>query len=811
MANVVWFKELSKDSIAIAGGKGASLAEMYNAQMPIPPGFAVTAQAYKNFIETTKIADEIYAILNELNVEDTQELQNASKKISELILNTEMLEDIKKDIIEAYDNLNIDADIFSNPLNKNTLDIIKTGRDLPFVAVRSSATAEDLPEASFAGQQATFLNIKGNNALLQAVKKCWASLFTARAIFYRVKNKFPHDKVFISVIIQKMVNSQKSGVMFSVNPINNQENEIIIEAGWGLGEAIVSGAINPDEYIIDKTSLEVKKIEIRKQDWMFTLDLNFGRTIKKNVEKDKAESQVLNEFEIINLAKLGKKIEEYYQKPQDIEFAIENSNIYIVQSRPITTLKKPKKEVIKQEQDKNKIKQSFQQNEMQDKKILLSGQSASPGIGTGIVKIVNNMEDLANIQEGDILVAKMTNPDYVAAMKKTSAIVTDSGGATCHAAIVSREMGIPCVVGTQKATEILKKGQKITVDGTKGKVYEGEVKIESFNKKLEQEDLPDIETITQVKVIMDLPDFAEKAAATGADGIGLLRGEFINLQTKIHPIHLIKEGKKDQFVENLTNNLLIFCKAFENKPIWYRTLDAPTDEFRNLEGGEDEPKEENPMMGWRSIRRSLDQPELLKAEYEAVKKVHDAGYTNLGIMIPLVTHVSQIRDAKKILREVGLEPMENIEFGIMIETPAAVQIIEEICKEGIDFVSFGTNDLTQFTLAIDRNNELIQKLYDEMHPAVLRQIAYVIKVCREYNVETSICGQAGSKPEMAEFLVKKGIDSISANPDAVKKIRHTVAKVEKRLLLDVAREKLHEKIAIKEVDAIFEEEEESFL
>jgi len=794
MANVAWFKELSKDSLEVAGGKGASLAEMYNAQMPIPPGFAVTAQAYKFFIESTGINEEIYSILDSLNVDDNQALQEASKKINEIFMNTDMPEDIQHDISEAYDNLNIDADIFSNPLNKNTLDIIKTGRDLPFVAVRSSATAEDLPTASFAGQQATYLNIKGNSPLLTAVKKCWASLFTARAIFYRVKNNFPHNQVFISVIVQKMVNSEKSGVIFSVNPLNNNENEILIEAGWGLGEAVVSGAINPDEYIVMKEDFEIKNVNVQKQDWMFTLDLNFGKTVKQNINGAKAESQVLNEFEIVKLAKLAKKIEKHYQKPQDLEFAIDGANIYIVQSRPITTLKK------------KGVKEESNEPVITDKKEILSGIGASPGVGSGKVKIIRSPEELNKIEKGDVLVAEMTNPDYVTAMAKAAGIVTDSGGATCHAAIVSREMGIPCIVATNEATKKLQDGQEITVDGTTGKVYEGLVKIEQ--PKEEYEDFPEVDTITQVKVVMDLPDFAEKAAETGADGIGLLRGEFINLKSKVHPFYMIQHGQKDEFVENLVNNLLVFCKAFKDKPIWYRTLDAPTDEFRGLEGGDEEPREENPMLGWRSIRRSLDQPELLKAEYEAIKKVHDIGFTNLGIMIPLVTHVSQITEAKKILKEVGLEPMENIEFGVMVETPAAVQIIEEICKEGIDFVSFGTNDLTQFTLAIDRNNAKIQKLYDEMHPAVLRQIAHVIKVCREYNVETSICGQAGSRPEMAEFLVKKGIDSISANPDAVKKIKHIVAKVERRLLLDVARQKLEEKDAsqVKEVNEIFEEE-----
>jgi len=375
------------------------------------------------------------------------------------------------------------------------------------------------------------------------------------------------------------------------------------------------------------------------------------------------------------------------------------------------------------------------------------------------------------------LVARMTTPDYVPAMERASAIVTDSGGSTCHAAIVGREMGLPVVVGTEVGTKKLKQGMFVTVDASKGRVYEGDVYIE-----VETEERVDIKTDIKVKVIMDLPDYAEKAALTGADGVGLLRGEFINLGNKEHPVYMIHSGRGEEFISHLVENMKKVVKAFKGKPVWYRTLDAPTDEFRNLPGGEDEPEEDNPMLGWRSIRRSLDQPELLKAEYEAVKRVHDAGFTNIGIMIPLVTSVEQIHEAKKIFKEAtGMEPIKDIDFGVMIETPASVQIIEEICKEGVSFVSFGTNDLTQFTLAVDRNSAKVQKLFNELHPAVLRQIHYVIKVCKRYNVVTSICGQAGSKPEMAEFLFNEGINSIAANPDAVNTIRKLIAKLEGKL------------------------------
>lgn len=777
---VSWFKELSKTDIPLVGGKGANLGEMYNANIPIPPGFCVTTKAYKLFLEHNKLSDEIYDVLHELDVENNEKLQEASKKVQEIIMEGVIPDGIREEVREAYDNLNVNQEIFKNA--GKALDIIKAGRDVPFVAVRSSATAEDLKNASFAGQQATFLNVKGFSNLIRNVQRCWASLFTARAIYYRVKNNFPHEKVLIAVIVQKMVNSEKSGVIFSANPMNNNKEEIVIEGGWGLGEAVVSGAINPDNYILNKKDLKIKKKDINEQDWMYTLDVSLNKTVRRNIPDKKKKEQVLSDFEIKKLGELTVLIENHYQKPQDIEFAIEGSKIYIVQSRPITTLKK-KPHMAGKEKGEESAKEEIKGE------VILEGLGASPGVGSGVVKILKSVEELGKIEKGDVLVTEMTNPDMVPAMERASAIVTNEGGTTCHAAIVSRELGIPAIVGTEKATEVLKEGEKITVDGSEGKVYKGEVEIKQEKEEYEIHN-EDIETVTGIKVLIDMPKLAEKAAATGADGVGLLRAEFMILNKKEHPWHMIKKGRKDEFVEGLKEDMIEIASHFKGKPMWYRTLDAPTDEFRHMEGGEDEPEEDNPMMGWRSIRRDLDQPELLKAQFEAIKKVHDAGYTNIGVMLPLVTDVEQIQKAKEYLREFDMEPMENIEFGVMIETPASVQIIEEICKEGVDFVSFGTNDLTQFTLAVDRNNAKVQGLYNEKHPAVIRQIEKVINICKEYNVETSICGQAGSDEEMAEILVKLGIDSISANIDAVRKIRYIVHKIEKKLLLDVARDKI---------------------
>ncbi len=752
---------MNKNSNPIAGGKGANLGIMYNIGLPVPPGFVITSFAFKHYIQVTGIDKKIFGKLKKLDVEDNDKLQEAAKWIQNLVVTTPMPEAVKEEIIEAYDEMDVNS--------SKVEDIMKKG-DGALVAVRSSATAEDQVDASFAGQQASFMNVKGHRELIAHVLACWASLYTARAIYYRVKNKYEHEKVLIAVVIQKMVNSDVAGVMFSVNVVNQDVSEILIEGAYGLGEAVVSGSITPDEFVVDKKSLEIKSKKIAKKTWMYTRDAKTLRNIKVDVEKDLQEESCLKLDHVKKLAELAVKIEKHYGKPQDMEFAIEKGKIYITQSRPVTTMKKEEEKEVPV--DMKVMKGDISLN---DATLLVSGLPASFGVAKGKVVIVRDLADLKKVIKGDILVARMTTPDMVPAMQRAYGIVTDEGGSTCHAAIISREMGIPCVVGTEMATKKLKEGMFVTIDAAKGKVYQGNVSI-----AVKEEEKPLlIKTKTKVKVILDLPELAEHAAASGADGVGLLRSEFINMEGRAHPVYLIEHGRREEFVKHLTESLKVIVKAFKNKPVWYRTLDARTDEFRNLKGGEEEPKEDNPMMGWRSIRRSLDQPELLTAEYEAIARVYKAGFKNLGIMIPLVTDNIQVREAKKIFYEkTGIKPVKEIKFGVMVETPAAVQMIDEICREGISFVSFGTNDLTQFTLACDRNSARVAKLYDEMHPAVLRQIHKVMKVCKKYNVETSICGQAGSKEEMAKFLHKEGIDSISANVDAVNSIRRTFAKIE---------------------------------
>ena len=759
MSYCVWFKDLNKDSIATAGGKGANLGEIFQMVIPVPNGFAVTAQTYKEFVERTGIQTQILSLLKGLDIENIDTLQAVAQQIQQLVSSTPIPPEMAEDIIDNYELLGI---------QKGAQSLVQ-GQDV-FVAVRSSATAEDLPSASFAGQQATFLNVKGKENVVRAVRDCWASLFTARAIYYREKQQFDHAKVLISAIVQKMVNSEKSGIMFTVNPATNHDDEIVIESIYGLGEMIVGGEVNPDLYLVDKAKREIKKMEIRKQE-VGLFRNQYGKNEKKAIPTDQQERQKINEKQIQELARLGKKLEEHYGKPQDVEWAIENGEVFIVQTRAVTTFKPHEEERTGIEEESGKI--------------LLKGETAAAGVCTGPVKIVHDLSELNKIMKGDILVTPMTTPDMVPAMQKAGAIVTNEGGLTCHAAIVAREMGTPCIVGTEHATDVLKEGEIVTVHASRGIVYEGKIDIKIEQRPaLTDEIHEDILTATEIKVILDLPDRAEKAAATGADGVGLVRSEIIIATGGIHPAEYIRLGKQQEYTNLLKDGIRKIAKAFTPRPVWVRCSDMRSDEYRNLQGGDKEPHESDPMIGWHAIRRLLDEPDILRAEFQALRELHYEGLRNVGVMLPFVIRVEEVRKAKEIMREVGLEPLKAIPFGIMVETPAACWIIEDLCKEGISFVSFGTNDLTQLTLGIDRNNEKIAKLFDEMHPAVLGEIAKVIKVCKKYGVKTSVCGQAGSRPEMAEFLVHQGIDSISANIDAVEQIRRVVARVERKVLLE---------------------------
>ena len=752
------FEDLNKSDIGIAGGKGANLGELTQAGIPVPPGFVVTAETYEKFMEDSGINDRVLDILDKIDINDTKALQAAAEEIKSIIIETPIPDDMVMFIKEAYNQL-----------------CQRVGEDDTDVAIRSSATAEDLPEASFAGQQDTFLHVSGDEEVIEYIRKCWASLFEARAIFYREENDFEHSKVLIAVVVQKMAIADKAGVMFTVNPSTGEEIALI-EGSWGLGEAVVSGDVTPDNYQVDKTNNEIINVTISDKKVMYTNDES-GTSVKVNVPENLRMERVLSDDELIELTEMGKRVQAHYGEPMDTEWAFERDNLFLLQARPITTL--------------DSDAPAADDDAGVEGEVLVRGLGASPGIATGNVKIVLDIDELDKIEEGDVMVTTMTTPDMVPAMRRASGIVTDEGGVTCHASIISRELGIPCVVGTGDATKTLKENTGVTLDGKKGLVFEGIKKVEEEAPVAQAvaAEAP-ILTVTEVKANVSMPEAAERAAATGADGVGLLRTEHLMLTAGIHPGKFIADGKEDELINTIAENVQIVADAFYPKPVWYRTLDAPTDEFITLEGGENEPEEHNPMLGWRGIRRELDQPEILKCEFKAIKKLHEQGYTNIGIMIPLSQSPSELIQAKALCSEVGLEPHKDVDFGMMVEIPAAALTIEDYLAIGVDFVSLGTNDLTQYTLAVDRNNEFVAKHYTEEHPAVMKLIERTIKKCAEAGVTCSICGQAGSVPHIVEKLVKFGITSVSSNADAVAEVRKTVARAEQKIILEAARKRL---------------------
>jgi pyruvate,water dikinase len=742
---VKWFSELNKSSGSIAGGKGSNLAEIYNLKINVPPGFVITAQAYDYLIEKAGLKEKIEDILKQIEYENTKDLDDKTKKIRDLITNAEIPKEMQEEILESYELL--DTNSLKN-VKGTVLEILKNSEPI-FVAVRSSATTEDLTDASFAGQQESFMNVKGKTELLTHIKRCFASLFTPRATYYRHKKGYEHVKASLAVVVQRMVDSDKSGVIFSRDPTNNSE-DIILEAVFGLGDGIVSGSITPDKYVISR-DFEILNKKVSDKKIAFTRNATGAQEIVK-LKEEKSNQQVLKEYEIKKLAEISLKLEAHYKKPQDIEFAIEGEDMFIVQTRAITTIGK-------------KIEERKINGE-----VILTGLAASPGIAFGKIRIVKNMSDLEKVKQGDVLVTKMTNPDMVVSMQKSAAIVTDEGGLTAHAAIVSREMGIPAVVGTREATTKLKEGEIITVDGSSGKVYKGKVS-ETKTKEI----LPvTAKTKTKIKVVVDMPSFAERASKTGIKHVGLTRIEGIIAESGKHPNYFLKNDKAEDYEEIIFKGLFDIAKFFEE--LWVRTSDIRSDEFQHLEGAPQE-KELNPMLGMHGIRYGIKNPSILKAELKALKRVAEKG-KKIGIMMPQIISIEEVRKVKEFLKEINFS---EVKLGIMVETPAAVQLIKEFCEEGISFISFGTNDLTQYILAVDRGNEEVQTLYNEMHPAVLYQLEFVIRVCKRNNVESSICGQAGSKKEMVKFLVERGIDSISVNADMAKEISDYVAEIEKQI------------------------------
>jgi pyruvate,water dikinase len=739
---VAWFNEITRKDLGMVGGKGGNLGEMTRAGIPVPPGFVVTADTYFYFVRETGLEKLIREKLSGLDVNDSKKLQEVAGELKDRISNTPIPKFIIDAIKAAYK---------------------KMGGGL--VAVRSSATAEDLPEASFAGQQRTFLNINGEDAVVQAVRDCWASLFEPRAIFYRQTNSFDHMKVGLAAPVQHMVQSEASGVMFTIDPLTGDRTHITIEAVLGLGEAIVGGEVTPDRYVVSKENTEIIEKHINHQDWMLVRNTHAGElNIKLPLDGGKQASQKLSDDLIKRVAFLGKLIEEHYNFPQDIEWAMEKGDIYIVQSRPVTTIETVRKVTVQPE-----VKSP----------VLVSGSSASPGIGAGNVKIIHSPDECDRVLSGDILVAEMTTPDYVPAMKRAAAIVTDRGGRTCHAAIVSRELGIPCVVGTDKATQILKEGQGVTVDGFRGRVHEGIHKVQVI--KTAERKRGEVKTRTRVYVNLAEPEMAKGVSGRDVDGVGLLRAEFIIARIGVHPRHLLAQKRGHEFTDLLAQGLETFTEAFAPRPVVYRTTDFKTNEYRHLVGGDTyEGEEENPMLGYRGCSRYIGEQDVLQLEVDAIKRVREK-HDNLWVMIPFVRTVKQLADVKALMEKMGLRQGPTFRLWMMCEVPSNVFLIDQFLDTGIDGISIGSNDLTQLILGIDRDNDKLAADFDERNPAVMMALEKVIKACVARGKTASICGQAPSVyPELTEKLVEWGITSVSVSPDMIDQTRDLIAELEAR-------------------------------
>lgn len=777
---VLWFENLRNTDVPIVGGKNASLGEMINTGLPVPPGFAITAYSYEKFIEETRIAEKIYKIINETVTDpnDPKQYDAASKKIRELIEKTPMPKDIENAAKIAYKEL-------SKRLNLKD----------PFVAVRSSATAEDLPDASFAGQQETYLNVKGSEDLLDKVVKCWSSLFTPRAIFYRNEKGFAHEKVFISVGVQKMVNSRAAGVMFTINPVTGNKDEIVIEGNYGLGESVVSGAVNPDDFVVDKKTMKIASRRIAKKTVQYIRDPNTGKTVHLDVPEDKQKVSCLEDDEILKLAELAKTIEKHYGKAMDIEWAIDKDlsfpkNIFMVQARPETVWSAKPMET----------STGVEAGKTAELKIVLKGIAAGKrGYGIGVAKVVLSPEEASKFMtKGDVLVTDMTNPDFVPFMKIASAIVTDKGGVTSHAAIVSRELAIPCIVGTETATNVLETGKQYTVDSRNGIVYEGilaEAASPSAAKAAAAGETRVVESVpvTGTKIYMNLgvPEKIADYKDLPFEGIGLMRTEFI-LASYIgeHPLHFVETGESQRFVDKLADGISAVARAIQPRPVVVRLSDFKTNEYRELKGGDKyEINEENPMLGWRGCSRYISKwyEPAFRLECQAIKKCRtEWGLKNVYVMLPMVRTLWEAKKCMEIMKEEGLERNRDFKVWFMAETPSIAILADEFSRL-VDGFSIGSNDMTQGILMIDRDSERLGQMgyFDERDPAVKRIIAHLIRVAHANGCTVSICGEGPSNlPDFAEFLVRCGIDSISVNNDAVVATKNLVASIEQKIILE---------------------------
>lgn len=738
-------------SIRRVGGKGANLGEMVRAGLPVPDGFVVTADAFQQALDTAGIRSSIYDRFRAVHVQDSAELASVSQALRDEVGAVSVPADVVAAITQAYERL---------------------GNNVR-VAVRSSATSEDTGATSFAGMHETFTNVQTAANVIDAVKRCWASAYGQRVISYRHAQHMTEEPT-IAVVVQCMVDAARSGVMFTADPSTSATDTIVIDAAFGLGEVVVGGTVEVDTYKLAKpTGTSAPRLrEVRIGHKAFKIErADDGSEHRVDLTDDEAERRVLSDDEASTLAQIALQVERHYGAPQDVEWAEQQGQWYLVQTRPITTLSAAPS----------------------THTLLVSGMGAAPGVASGPVRRIDDPAQGAQLQQGEVLVAPMTSPDWVPIMRRAAAVVTDSGGTTCHAAIVSRELGIPCIVGARTATQVLRDGELVTVDAHRGQVVAGiqqpaPATLQApavVHGTMERQPLA-----TRLYVNLAMADRAEEAAALPVDGVGLLRAEFMILEALqgMHPTRFVAEHGGDTFIEQMSTHLTTIAKAFGQRPVIYRSYDFRTNEFRQLEGGlEAEPAEENPMIGYRGCYRYVKDPTLFRLELETLARVR-RDHPNVHLMIPFVRTQWELAECLQLIEQSSLHGDRSLHRWVMAEVPSVTYWLPAYAALGIDGVSIGSNDLTQLMLGVDRDSTICAELFDETDPAVTNAIRQIISSARAHGMTSSICGQAPSNsPEIIELLVRAGITSISVNIDAVETARQAIADAERRVILEKSR------------------------
>ncbi|UPW13431.1 phosphoenolpyruvate synthase [Gordonia amicalis] len=770
MTHVLTFSELGFDQLSLVGGKGANLGELVTAGLPVPDGFALTAESFAVSMEHGGVRAELLATHREAlsAVGDDARMADLSNRMAEMVTKAGIAPQIAAEALAAYRRL---AD---------------GGSDVN-VAVRSSAIGEDGKDASFAGMNATFTNIGGPDDLLVAIVRCWASLFSPRVITYRAEKGLTSEPL-MAVVVQKMVASATAGIVFTADPVTGNLDHLVVEAVEGLGEAVVSGAVTPDTFLVSRTDCSILQTSLGNQEFRIVRG-DDGHDRREPVAAGRSEP-VIDPATVQAIARMALQAEQHYGRPQDMEWAVDpEGHIWIVQSRPITTLS--------DEQTTTGGADTQGSVAPPRAKVLVHGLAAAPGIATGQVRILHSPRDGHQLVDGEVLVAPMTDPDWLPTIRRASAVVTDRGGITCHAAIVAREVGVPCIVGTRTGTTDLQQGATVTVDGGSGEVTAGRTARPAVAKTTEAsapQPRSDVITATKIYVNLASATHAAEVGATDVDGVGLLRAEFMLTEALSgrHPRAVIAAGESDAFVSAMADTLSSIAGPFGSRPVVYRTTDLRSNEFRGLDGGaEFEPEERNPMIGFRGCYRYVREPEVFRLELEALARARES-HPNLHLMLPFVRTRWELERCLELIDESPLGDHRGLHRWVMAEVPSVIYWLPEYVDAGIDGVSIGSNDLTQLMLGVDRDSESCAELFDGSDPAVLDAIAQIISTARRCGITSSLCGQAPStNPAFAELLVKMGITSVSVNPDAVAATRLHVARAERRLLVDAV---LHERL-----------------